>query len=84
MTESIRAAAMAHLIAAGTAAPLLPEGVPGPARLHGRWWAIPTGQDSYRPVADPDLAARLDHDADRYARLRATLPVRTGGGGRRS
>lgn len=54
-----------HLVA-GRAHPLLPEGSPGPVRMHGQWWAVPEGGEHYRPVT-AGQASRLDAHAARLA-----------------
>jgi hypothetical protein len=59
---------MAQHVAAGDAQSLLPDGVPGPVRLAGQWWAVPTGHDQYQPVTDPAAAATFEAG---WARLAA-------------
>lgn len=55
---------MAELIITGHAAPLLPDGVPGPVHYRGHWWAIPHGGIHYTP-ASTDQARQLDEHAYR-------------------
>jgi hypothetical protein len=80
-TQVIPSKDMARRVQHGEALPLLPEGVPGPVQLAGRWWAVATGETNYRPVSDPDQIAMLDRSAQRYAAARAaTTRAREGGG----
>lgn len=69
-TEIITSREMTQRVEQGEALPLLPEGVPGPVRLGGRWWAIPLDGTDYCPVADPDQVALLDRSVVRYAAAR--------------
>ncbi len=54
--------------AAGEASPLLDAGL-SPVLIEGRWWAIPEGEDVYRPV-EVGVGARLDAAAARLAAAR--------------
>lgn len=87
MTEmpTISSEDMGRLVARSEASPLLPEGVPGPVKHAGQWWAIPADidkcQTEYRPVTNLDQIAMLDRNAQRYATARAaTARIREAGG----
>ena len=57
---------MASKVAAGDAVPLIPgDGIPGPMRVHHKWWVVRDGEQVYRAVRDAETAARLDNDARR-------------------
>jgi hypothetical protein len=72
---------MANLVQLGEAVPLLPEGVPGPVRYDGQWWAVPADATDYQPITDPDQTAMLDRNARRYATARgAAAGARERGG----
>jgi hypothetical protein len=62
---------MTQHLAAGDADALLPDGAPGPVRLTGQWWAVPTGGDQYRPVTDPAAVATFEAGWARLAAHRA-------------
>ncbi len=66
--QTIPIPAMAQHLAAGDADALLPDGVPGPVRLADQWWAVPTGDNHYRPVTDPAAVTTFDTG---WARLTA-------------
>ncbi len=55
---------MTELITAGHAAPLLPDGVPGPVHYRGHWWAIGHGATHYTPTST-EQARQLDEHARR-------------------
>uniref|UniRef100_UPI003F497668 hypothetical protein n=1 Tax=Amycolatopsis sp. CA-151526 TaxID=3239921 RepID=UPI003F497668 len=63
----ISAVEMANHIAARDAAPLLPDGVPGPVHYADQWWAVPQDQQEYQPIQDAAAIARFDDLARRYA-----------------
>jgi hypothetical protein len=72
---------MAARLAADDADALLPDGVPGPVRLAGQWWAVPTGHHQYQPVTDPAAATLFNEGLARLAAHRAhraNLITRTG------
>lgn len=71
MRDQISITEMAEYLQAGTAQALLPDGAPGPVRLHGQWWAVLAGGEHYRPVTDADTVAMLDDNGRRYARAHA-------------
>jgi hypothetical protein len=73
---------MARRVAAGTALPLLPEGVPGPVQHAERWWAVQTAEQDYRPVVDPEQLALLNRSAATLARTRAATLAGPSGGDR--
>lgn len=64
---SITPPEMREAITAGTALPLLPDGVPGPVHHQGQWWCIPHGATEYEAVTDPALARQLDDHAAQLA-----------------
>ena len=72
-------AQMRELLATTTAQPLLPDGVPGPVRVAGSWWAVPAGTDTYVRMADASIAEEWDSDLDRRRRLRAAVDRRRAG-----
>lgn len=72
-TQQIPIPEMAQHLNAGDAEAML-AGVPGPVRLAGQWWAVPTGHDQYRPVTDPAAVTTFDEG---LARLSAHRQHRT-------
>lgn len=67
MPQTITITDMARHIDRRDAAPLLPDGVPGPVHYASQWWAIPEDEQDYRPVQDPQVRASYDALARRYA-----------------
>jgi hypothetical protein len=67
MPKTITRADMAQHIARNSAAPLFPEGVPGPVHYAAQWWAIPETEQDYSPVQDPQIRETYDQLARRYA-----------------
>jgi hypothetical protein len=67
MAQTITVTDMARYIARNDAAPLFPEGVPGPVHYASQWWAVPKTEQDYRPVQDPQVRATYDSLARRYA-----------------
>jgi hypothetical protein len=67
MPKTITREDMARHIARNGAAPLFPEGVPGPVHYAEQWWAIPETEEHYSPVKDPQVRATYDDLARRYA-----------------
>jgi hypothetical protein len=58
---------MSSHIAHGTAAALLPTGVPGPVHHALQWWAIRENDQDYQPVDDAAASRNYDDLARRYA-----------------
>lgn len=67
MAQTITVPEMAHHIARNDAAPLLPEGVPGPVHYASQWWAVPETEQDYVPVTDKSVMATYDDLAKRHA-----------------
>lgn len=70
MNHTISTERMSSHVESRRAWPLLPDGVPGPVQHDDQWWAIPTDQNDYQPVTDPDLIRQLNTDAERFGRAR--------------
>lgn len=76
--DRISQAEMTARVTAGTAWPLLSDGVPGPMMLPGgAWWVVPAEGDTtadYQLVPAGAAAERLDRHARRLALAAAAVP----------
>jgi hypothetical protein len=76
-TQPISTGEMAQHLETGEAEALL-AGVPGPVRLAGQWWAVPTGHRQYRPVTDRAAVTAFDEGLARLTAHRGQILARIG------